>query len=162
MSGTILAIILLGCRYPILTLHSGGIPRQLALEILDSLQSLLFPLHDIKSRNLLRSLVRAKKTAFDPETLNSDDTSIRNPDEQSVGYVYLAERISTLYSELEDPEPRTRLDKILQRKSKDRHVMAATLVGVLIALVLGFASLGLSAYQTYIAYQAWKHPGAMA
>lgn len=143
-----------------LTLPSGAIPRQLSLEILDSLQNLLFPLHDKKSRNLLRSLVRSRHTAFDPETLNFDYTSIRNPDEQSVGYVYLAERLSTLCSELEDPEPRTRLDKILQRKSKDRHVMAATLVGVLIALLLGVASLALSAYQTYIAYQAWQHPGA--
>lgn len=119
---------------------------------------MLFPLHDKKSRKLLRSLVRSKHSSFDPETLNFDYTSIRNPDEQSIGYSYLAERLSTLYSELEDPEPRTRLDKILQRKSKDRHVMAATLIGVLIALVLGFASLALSAYQTYIAYQAWKYP----
>lgn len=141
-----------------LTFRSGAIPRQLALEVLDSLQSLLFPLQDKKSQKLLRYLIRSKHTAFDPEILSFDYTSIRNPDEESVGYIYLAERLCTLYSELEDPEPKSWLDKILQRKSKDRHVMAVTLIGVLAALVLGFASLALSTYQTYIAYQAWQHP----
>ena len=48
-------------------IHRGAIPRQLALETLDSVQKVLFPLNDAKSRSLLQSLV---STSFlDPDCL---------------------------------------------------------------------------------------------
>jgi len=41
-------------------------------------------------------------------------------------------------------------------------MIMATLVGVIFAVVLGMASLAVSSYQTWIAYQAWQHPVAPA
>jgi hypothetical protein len=36
--------------------------------------------------------------------------------------------------------------------------MLATLAGVIIAVVLGIASLAVNAYQAWLQYQSWKHP----
>ncbi|KAL4727170.1 hypothetical protein ACLX1H_006071 [Fusarium chlamydosporum] len=44
------------CSSPSLSLKRGVLPRQLVLEVLDSLQGTLFPLCDPKSKKLLRSL----------------------------------------------------------------------------------------------------------
>jgi hypothetical protein len=148
--------------YAYSSLSRGAIPRQLALEVLDSLQSILFPLQDKKSRRLLATLVRGKKTSFDPDVLNFEFSSIRNSNEKTIAYHYLADRLSALQAELDDPEPTSWIERLLQRRSKERHMMAATLIGVLIALLLGFASLAVSAYQAYISYQAWQHPVSLS
>jgi hypothetical protein len=36
--------------------------------------------------------------------------------------------------------------------------MMATLVGVLIAIILGIAGLAVSSYQAWLGYQQWQHP----
>lgn len=132
------------------------LPRQLVLEILDSLQGTLFPLSDAKSKKLVRSLIT--KCNFDPDILNFEFSSVRRVGEESVPYVYLADRLANLYDELEDPQPRSWHQRLIQRKSSTRHMMMATLAGVVFAIILGIFSLAVSSYQTWIAYQAWKHP----
>ncbi|PTD13443.1 hypothetical protein FCULG_00004422 [Fusarium culmorum] len=132
------------------------LPRQLVLEILDSLQGPLFPLSDAKSKKLLRSLIT--KCNFDPDIINFEFSSVRRVGEESVPYVYLADRLATLYDELQNPQPRSRFQRLIQRKSSTRHMMMATLIGVVFAILLGMVSLGVSSYQTWISYQAWKHP----
>ncbi|RGP68940.1 hypothetical protein FLONG3_8001 [Fusarium longipes] len=144
------------CSSPSSSLKRGVLPRQLVLEILDSLQGTLFPLSDPKSKKLLRSLIG--KCAFDPDILNFEFSSIRRVGEESVPYIYLADRLGDLYNELQTPHPRSWLQRSIQRKSGARHVMMATLIGVAFAILLGIASLAVSSYQTWIAYQAWKHP----
>ena len=131
-------------------------PRQRVLEVLESLQGVLFPIGDKKSKRLLQSLVTT--SGFDPDILRVEVRSVRRQGEESVGFYYLAERITELYEELQSPRPRGRLEQIMERKSGARYVMMATLIGVMFAVLLGIASLGVSSYQTYIAYQAWKHP----
>jgi hypothetical protein len=36
--------------------------------------------------------------------------------------------------------------------------MFATLIGVVIAILLGMASLALGGYQAWVSYQQWQHP----
>ncbi|KAM5354134.1 hypothetical protein ACJ41O_000784 [Fusarium nematophilum] len=107
-------------------------------------------------RKLLRSLV--SKCAFDPDLLNFQVSSVRRVGEESVPYVYLADRLADLYNELQSPRPRGWFQQSMQRKSSARHVMIATLIGVVFAILLGMASLAVSSYQAWIAYQAWKYP----
>ncbi|CAJ2500055.1 Uu.00g029080.m01.CDS01 [Anthostomella pinea] len=97
------------------------LPRQLLLETLDSMQRILFPLHDAKSKLLLSSLVDSPDYAFDPETLKLEFGSICTPEEENVSYVYLADRLEELYQETKTPRPRTWLDKQLQRRSGARY-----------------------------------------
>ncbi|KAI3544490.1 hypothetical protein CSPX01_05615 [Colletotrichum filicis] len=63
-----------------------------------------------------------------------------------------------LYDELENPRPRRPIYVWLERRSKARHVMLATLIGVIIAIILGIMGLVVGIFQAWISYQAWKHP----
>ncbi|KIW21418.1 hypothetical protein PV08_01998 [Exophiala spinifera] len=138
------------------SLKLGALPRQLILEVLDSIQKVLFPLADEKSYALLQSLVSS--SGFDPDCLRFESTSIRTAEETNISYHYLGARLAELYEESKNPTPHSLFDKWLERKSSARHVMLATLVGVFIAIVLGILSLAVSLYQAYVGYQAWKHP----
>jgi hypothetical protein len=120
------------------------------------LQNILFPIADKKSKQLLQSLVST--CGLDPDVLRFEVSTVRRDGEENIAYVYLAERLSELYNELQSPRPRGRLEQIIERKSGARYVMMATLIGVIAAVLLGIAALGVSSYQTYIAYEAWKHP----
>ncbi|CCF41709.1 hypothetical protein CH063_02658 [Colletotrichum higginsianum] len=131
------------------------LPRQLALETLDSLQKVLFP-PDKDSRALLRSLV--SKASFDPDCLCLSSVSYRSNDERDLSYHYWGSRLMDLYDELENPRPRGLIDIWLEQRSKARHVMLATLVGVIIAVILGMLGLVVGIFQAWVAYQAWKHP----
>jgi hypothetical protein len=138
-------------------LRRGAIPRQLALETLETLQKVLFPLSDTKSRSLLQSLV---STSFlDPDCLRFEAASIRDVDEKEISsFQYFGPRLADLYEELEHPKPHSGMEKWLERRSGARYVMLATLTGVIIAIFLGIAALAVSGYQAWIGYQAWRHP----
>ncbi|KAH7141928.1 hypothetical protein EDB81DRAFT_899350 [Dactylonectria macrodidyma] len=124
---------------PAASIKAGALPRQLVLEVLDSLQSILFPLSDPKSKRLLQSLICT--CGFDPELLRFEFSSICRVDEENATYMYLADRLSELYDELQDPRPRGWLQRQAERKSGARYIMMATLIGVLFAVLLGIASL---------------------
>jgi hypothetical protein len=63
-----------------------------------------------------------------------------------------------LYEELENPKPQGWIEWWLERKSRARHVMMATIVGILFAIFLGLASLSVGIYQAWVGYQQWQHP----
>ncbi|MCJ1379602.1 hypothetical protein MMC17_002704 [Xylographa soralifera] len=138
------------------SLNAGALPRQLALEILDSIQKVLFPLSDPKSRSLLQSLIST--SLFDPDCLRFESASIRTADEKDIAYHYFGARLADLYEELENPKPRGWIEKWLERKSGARYVMMATLIGVAIAIMLGMASLAVGIFQAWLGYQQWQHP----
>jgi hypothetical protein len=56
-----------------------------------------------------------------------------------------------------NPTPKG-FEKWFERKSGARYVMMATIAGVILAILLGIASLALGAYQAWIGYQQWQHP----
>ncbi|MCJ1436584.1 hypothetical protein MMC27_005964 [Xylographa pallens] len=138
------------------SLKFGALPRQLALEALDSIQKVLFPLSDPKSHSLLQSLTSTSH--FDPDCLRFESASIRTADEKDIAYHYFGARLADLYEELENPKPRGWIEKWLERKSGARYVMMATLTGVVIAILLGMASLAVGIYQAWLGYQQWQHP----
>ena len=49
-------------------------------------------------------------------------------------------------------------EKWLERRNGARYVVFATLIGVVIAILLGMASLALGGYQAWVGYQQWQHP----
>jgi hypothetical protein len=98
--------------------------------------------------------------SLDPDILHFEFSSIRKVGEENIPYVFLANRLSELYNELQNPRPRGWLERHMERKSGARYMIMATLIGVLFAVLLGIVSLAVSSYQTWIAYQAWQHPVA--
>ncbi|KAH8587049.1 hypothetical protein B0O99DRAFT_39470 [Bisporella sp. PMI_857] len=137
------------------SLKFGVLPRQIALEVLDSIQKILFPMNDTKSRAFLGSLI--SKSGFDPDTSRFESVEIRTAEEKNISYYYFGARLSELFDELQNPTPRG-MEKWFERKSGARYVMMATLVGVAIAVLLGIASLTVSSYQAWLGYQQWQHP----
>jgi hypothetical protein len=135
--------------------QSGNIPRQLALEVLDSIQNILFP-PDAESQSLLRSLV--SRSSFDADCLRFESASHRRDDESEISYRYFGSRLMDLLDELDDPRPRTVVEKWFERRSGSRHVMMATLIGVIIAILLGLLGLAVGIFQAWVSYEAWKHP----
>ncbi|KAI0162422.1 hypothetical protein BJ166DRAFT_267320 [Pestalotiopsis sp. NC0098] len=134
----------------------GTLPRQLMLETIDSLQSILFPFENKKARKLLNRLV--EKEQWDPELRDYPLGATGIDGGGIVAYYYFAERLSELHDELENPLPRGRLERRFERLKADRYMMMATLAGVAFAVLLGMFSLIISYYQTWISYQAWQHP----
>ncbi|KAH8800302.1 hypothetical protein F5884DRAFT_686099 [Xylogone sp. PMI_703] len=137
-------------------LKAGALPRGLCLEILDSLQKILFPLSHQPSKKLLTSMV--SRMGLDPDILRFESASIRLPSETTIEYRYFGARLADLYEEMQNPVPRGGLQKWFERRSGARYVMVATVIGVIIAIVLGATSLAVSSWQAWIAWQAWKHP----
>ncbi|KAF4465361.1 hypothetical protein FALBO_7794 [Fusarium albosuccineum] len=133
----------------------GHIPRQLAIEILDSIQKTLFP-STADARILLSSLVSKQK--LDPDCLRFEPSSYLLEAEGTSGYRYLESRMVELYEELDNPTPRGFLEKWLERKSGARYVMMVTLGGVGIAIVLGALALAVSIFQAWVGWQQWQHP----
>lgn len=136
----------------------GTLPRQLLLEILDSIQMVLFPVGDKKSRKILRSLVSLPTEGFDPDCLRLESMSIRKLEEREISYQFFGARLAELYNELENPRPHGTLQKWLERRSGARHATLIALAGVFLALLLGAATLAVSIYQAWLSHQAWKHP----
>ncbi|KAK0627982.1 hypothetical protein B0T14DRAFT_513624 [Immersiella caudata] len=130
------------------------IPRLLALETLCTLQ-LLFP-SESSSQALLRNLV--SKQGFDPDCLRfgTSPFELGGEKEWAMRFPIWGTRLMHLYDEIENPKPRGRIEVWLERKSKSRHIMMATMVGVLTAVLLGLFGLCLSIFQTWIAWQQWK------
>ncbi|KAF6828724.1 hypothetical protein CMUS01_08462, partial [Colletotrichum musicola] len=85
-------------------LKVGASPRALLLEVLESIQSVLFPLSDKKSRKLLKSYVDSG--AFDLEIQQFEFGSIKNKGEEKITFYHLSRRLSDLHQELLDLTPR--------------------------------------------------------
>jgi len=50
------------------------------------------------------------------------------------------------------------VERWLERKSRARHVMMATVAGVIIAILLGVAGLVVGVVQAWVGWMQWKHP----
>lgn len=130
------------------------IPRALACEVLKTIHHILFA-PDHNSQVLLSSLVSRRN--FDKDLLSYKSSGVEG-DEDFLSYPYFGARLAELYDELQNPTPRTRLESWFERRSGARYMLMATMIGVFIAVILGFLSLGVAMFQAWVAYQQWKHP----
>ncbi|KAK4221954.1 hypothetical protein QBC38DRAFT_376129, partial [Podospora fimiseda] len=113
---------------------------------------------DPTSQRILRRLIT--KEDFDPDSRRSASfiTAYTQLPEGGPKYRYWGTRLVDLFDEVDDPAPRGYLEKWLQRRSGARYVMMATLIGVMIAVLLGILGLPVGIFQAWVAYQQWKHP----
>ncbi|RYO83798.1 hypothetical protein DL766_001420 [Monosporascus sp. MC13-8B] len=130
----------------------ANIPNQICIEVLHSLQMILFPF-DSDSEFILRGLVSNESS--DPDCIHFDFAAYG---EDNICYSYFGSRLMELYEEVKNPTPRGFVERWFERKSGARYAMMATLVGVLIAVILGMLSLAVGIFQAWVAYEAWKHP----
>ncbi|KAK6333702.1 hypothetical protein TWF730_003885 [Orbilia blumenaviensis] len=137
------------------SIRLGALPRQLALEALDSIQKIIFPLSDPSAVTLLQRLVVDKN--FDEDCLRFEASAIRQPHETNTRYLYFGARLADIYDELENPTPRGFISRWAKRKGAG-HANIATIVAVVIALIFGLVTLGLGGFQAWISWQQWKHP----
>jgi hypothetical protein len=87
--------------------NRGVLPRALALETLATLQTILFPLTDAKSKALLLSLTSTITQNFDTDVLRYDSATIRDPVYPgAIPYHYFGSRLGDPYEELANPMPR--------------------------------------------------------
>jgi hypothetical protein len=126
------------------------IPRALALEVLDTLYSILFP--DDRSGALI------PKYGFDPDLLRGDVSRYRRQDDPKVDHTYFGTRLKEIYDEMQDLTPHHNWANWFHRHSAQRYMMMATMIGVFIAVLIGILGLGISGFQAYVSYQQWKHP----
>lgn len=140
-------------RWGDLTLFRNNIPSQIAVEVLHSLQVVLFPF-GTASESILRRLTN--KESLDPDCIVYDFADY----DDDFSYHYFGSRLMQLHDEIENPSPRGFMEKWFERKSGARYIMMATFVGVMIAVVLGILSLAVGLFQSWVAYEAWKHPVA--
>ncbi|GIJ90060.1 hypothetical protein Asppvi_009009 [Aspergillus pseudoviridinutans] len=73
-------------------------------------------------------------------------------------YPYWAVRLEILYQEAEDPTPVSCLGRWAERRKAAWHSYLVAFWAIVIAVFFGLAATALSAVQTWITYQAWKHP----
>ncbi|KAH8725962.1 hypothetical protein GQ44DRAFT_726338 [Phaeosphaeriaceae sp. PMI808] len=134
--------------------NASVLPRALILEILDTLHSVIFPSNP-SSYKLVVSLISGE--GFDEGLLTHASTPYRKCDDPDANYTIFGSRLIALYSELQSPRPRGWLQERLGRK-RDAYMLMATMIGVIIAVLVGIASSGVSVFQAWVAYQQWKHP----
>lgn len=131
-------------------------PRQLALEVLDSIHTIIFPAWS-KSHDMLQDLVA--KGTFNQDMLQLAARDIRRHKDESEGeYRYLASKLRDLLEEVKNPTPRGRFQQWFERRVAQRYFMMATIGGLLVAIILGVLSLGVGIFQAWLAYMAWKFP----
>jgi len=131
------------------------LPRQLILEVFDTIHNVLFP-SDRESQALLSSLIA--KQGFDEDLLRYESWDHYGHNDTILSYPYFGNRLAELYEELQNPKPRTRLENWFERKSGARYMLMATMIGVFIAVIIGILGLGISGFQAYVSYQQWRHP----
>ncbi|KAH7317101.1 hypothetical protein B0I35DRAFT_267427 [Stachybotrys elegans] len=134
---------------------AGHIPRQLAIEVLDSIQRTLF-LTTADGSLHLHALVA--KHRMDPDSLTFEPSTYQLEGEGGCGYKYLQPRLAILYEEIANPTPRGLFERWIEKKSGARYVMMATLGGLGIAILLGVLSLAVSIFQAWVGWQQWQHP----
>ncbi|KAF3807326.1 hypothetical protein GCG54_00008783 [Colletotrichum gloeosporioides] len=136
------------------SLKKGTLPPQLLAETLHSIQAVLFPPHNKKAARILKKLIANHDTPFDPECARYDGETLP----KDFRYIYWAKRIADLHGLLEKWPPRNSIERWLQWQSSEGNALLVAFIALLISIIIGIISIGLSAVQIWISWMAWKHP----
>ena len=98
--------------------------------------------------SLLRSLTNSPSNSFDLGCLRFELADIHREDKNEVTYYRSGDCLMALHTELENSKFRGLVEEWLERRSGAQYVMLTALVGVLFAVSLSIASLGVTSYQT--------------
>jgi hypothetical protein len=101
-------------------------PRQLALETIQSIHTLL-PLEDVSGKSYL------EKKRFDKGCSEFDIVDYRRGDEYDITYYYWTDRWATLRRETEKPMPRNAFWGWLKDKSGAEYLALGTYIGLVLA-----------------------------
>ncbi|KAK3324488.1 hypothetical protein B0T19DRAFT_231347 [Cercophora scortea] len=138
-------------------LERGTLSPRLLAETLHSLQSVLFRYDDDRSMSVLASLI--KKSGFDntcsvPKGYKMFDDTVP----EDFQYVYWGERLAVLYQAVQERPPRTGFQKWLRWQTSESNSFLIAMLALVISIFVGILSLGLSAVQIWISWQAWQRP----
>jgi len=147
---------------------SGCLPPGLLQETLDSYE-LFFPLNDRSSRRTLKAHVadRSKRldaglldpfsasTLVGPTNTQRDAASLTNLRSLYRSFPHWGERLYRIWNELENPTPVTRWEKWSDKRKSAWYSTWWGVLGIILALFFGLASILLGALQVWISYCSW-------
>lgn len=142
-------------RIPHLTLVSGCLPPRLLAETLHSIQTILFHFDDHRSSHILERLIT--KDGFDEHCSQADGYKILD-DADRLEYKYWGERLAALYRFTHDHPPRNKLERWMKWQSAESNAFVIAVAALVISILVGLLGLGLSSFQTWIAWKAWREP----
>ncbi|KAM5359542.1 hypothetical protein ACJZ2D_014398 [Fusarium nematophilum] len=118
-------------------LTRGSLPPRLLVETLHSLQSILFHWSDERSSRIWRQLIQKK--GFDQDCAEPEGT-----------------RLAEIYDHVIDRPPKNWFERWINWQTSESNAFAIALAALVISIIVGCLSLGLSAVQIWIAWRAWK------
>ncbi|KAI4641699.1 hypothetical protein J4E93_007797 [Alternaria ventricosa] len=118
------------------SLEKGTLPPQLLLEVLDSIQFLLFP-NDGRSFKSLEKFT--EKYGFDPKATYFERHIRTLPDDFE--YKYLGDRLATLLRIVNHPPPANSIVAWFERHTSERNALTVAILGLFLTALLGFLSL---------------------
>ncbi|KAH7009885.1 hypothetical protein EDB80DRAFT_610480 [Ilyonectria destructans] len=135
-------------------LGRGALPPRLLAETLHSMQSILFHWSDRRSGTILQRLIQRK--GFDEDCAEPEGYMMFDDSLDDFEYLYWGERLAALYDLVTDRPPRNKFERWIKWQTSESSAFAVALAALAISIVVGVLSLGLSAFQVWIAWRAWK------
>jgi hypothetical protein len=96
---------------------------------------------------------------LDPDSLAYDGLIREIPAEFQ--YRYWGSRLVKLHNLVLSPKPQNRIGQWVQSHTSERNALYVAIIGLFLAVFFGFLGVVISIIQTWISYQAWKHPQAI-
>ncbi|KAH6869268.1 hypothetical protein B0T10DRAFT_418762, partial [Thelonectria olida] len=137
------------------TLKRGTLCPRLLAETLHSLQSILFRNDDDRSMRVLEQLIKRK--GFDYTCSVHEGYKMFEDSMEDFTYVYWGERLAVLHDLVLNRPPRTGFQRWIRWQTSESNSFMVAMLALIISIFIGILSLGLSAFQTWITWQAWKH-----
>ena len=122
--------------FPLLIVHRGTLPPQLLLEVLDSIQYLLFP-NDPRSYKSLQKFT--SKHDFDPQAGYYQDHIRTLPEDFQ--YEYLGNRLATLLRLVDKPLAANGIIAWFERHASERNALVLAIMGLFLTALFGFLSM---------------------
>lgn len=128
-------------------------------ETLHSIHAILFHFDDDRSSRILERLIA--KGGFDedmgqPEGYGAFDEDASATD--SLRYQFWGRRLADLHKFVLSRPPRNRLERWIKWQTSESNAFMVALAALVISVAVGILSLGLAAFQTWVAWKAWKEP----
>ncbi|KAJ4396544.1 hypothetical protein N0V93_000764 [Gnomoniopsis smithogilvyi] len=136
--------------------QKGTLNPRLCAETLFSLQSIFFCYNDDDSMNILYDVIR--KSGLDSTCCIHDGYHLFDNSDDDFTYVYWGERLLELHSFLKNPPPRSRFERWIRWQTSDSNSFLVAISALIITIFVSVLTLGLTGFQAWVSWEAWKHP----